>query len=189
MNTEISQKFNHAGRDIIAGNSTYNHTEYKAPPQNPLAKMYERLNKGDEDRDKVVEISHKLQHYLNVSTDGDVRGLEEKLRASGRIELLPIAKRLKESSSMLIMRWQTSISAQEILTYILSQMWVTFITQVQPSIEAGESRQVIDSLTQDKVLQPIAEILGENSLSLDPSDLFGLLFFLAGNCHIRWDKC
>ncbi|HGA6848753.1 TPA: ABC-three component system protein [Salmonella enterica subsp. enterica serovar Virchow] len=47
-------------------------------------------------------------------------------------------------------------------------------------------------IVDEKISSIIDELytsLGENLLELTAKDLLGLLFFLGGNCHIRWDKC
>jgi hypothetical protein len=87
------------------------------------------------------------------------------------------------------MRLQTSPIAQDIITLVLSQIYSNFILQVTPAIESGESRQVVDALISDKVISPAMQMLGENDLMITNEDILGLLFFLGGNCHIRWDKC
>jgi hypothetical protein len=44
-------------------------------------------------------------------------------------------------------------------------------------------------LISEKVLAPTNAMLGENDLQITSIDVLGLLYFLGGNCHIRWDKC
>ncbi|MDT9106674.1 ABC-three component system protein [Escherichia coli] len=95
---------------------------------------------------------------------------------------------MKEKATKAIMRRQTSKTAQRIFVIILDQIHFDFITKVTPLIEADSSRVIVD----EKIASIIDELyssLGENLLELTAKDLLGLLFFLGGNCHIRWDKC
>lgn len=169
------------GRDKVVNN--YN-TQASA-----ILSLYSRLRAKDSENSYTSKIAHKLNHYCTVSSDGDVRGLEDKLSSSSRVDMLKMASRLKEDASKTIMRLQTSPIAQDIITLVLSQIYSNFVLQVTPAIECGASRQAIDALINDKVISPAMQMLGDNDLMITNEDILGLLFFLGGNCHIRWDKC
>lgn len=183
-----SQSGNTAEGDIIAGNQhkTVNNVYL---PISPLARLYERFRASSAGQPYAAQISEQLQHYCSVDTDGDVRGLEEKLTAADRGYLLKTASRLKECASKTIMKWQTSGVAQDILTIILSNIYSEFMLHVTPAIEAGATKQEVEALISEKVIRPTAQILGDNDLMLTSTDILGLLYFLGGNCHVRWDKC
>lgn len=183
-----SQRGNTADGDIVAGNQYKSEAHYHATTS-PLASLYEKLRASNGKETNVGEIADLLQHYCNSVTSGDVRGLEEKLKASNRDDLLDQASALKQIAAKTIMRWQTSGVAQDILTHILSKMHTEFMLHVTPAIESRATRQQVDSLISDKVLKPVEWMLGDNDLGLTAAHLMGLLFFLGGNCHVRWDKC
>lgn len=162
---------------------------YSSTPPSPLARLYERLRAANEEQPYVAMISEQLLHYCSRDTDGDVRGLEAKLTAASREDLIYKATKLKESASKIVMKWQTSGIASDILTHILGKLYSEFLLHVTPAIEAGASRADVDALISEKVLGPTSEMLGDNDLMLTPADLLGLLFLLGGNCHVRWDSC
>ena len=87
------------------------------------------------------------------------------------------------------MKWQTSPVAQDILTHILAKLHTEFMFNARPAIQDGKSRAEVDQIVVSKVIQPTHTMLGDNDLALTYLDLMGLLFYLGGNCHIRWDKC
>jgi hypothetical protein len=174
--------------DIVAGDKKTINYNINANASAILS-LYVRLRSNEDQDSYISRIGHKLNHYCNVSTDGDVRGLEDKLTSSNRTDLIRIAARLKEDAAKIIMRLQTSPIAQDILTYLLSEIYSNFLLEVTPSIEKNESRSVVDALINDKVINPALQLLGENDLGITKEDVLGLLFFLGGNCHIRWDKC
>ena len=64
-----------------------------------------------------------------------------------------------------------------------------FVQHIKPAIQAGQARTDVEALISEKVLAPTNELLGENDLQITAIDVLGLLYFLGGNCHIRWDKC
>jgi hypothetical protein len=183
-----SQSGNTAGGDIIGGDQ--NKTIYQIiTPQSPLTKLYEKFRESNNGTQIAAQIADNLQHYCAVDTDGDIRGLEAKLVDASRKDLLRPATLMKESATKLIMKWQTSGVAQDILTVILSELYTAFTLEVTPAIEAAKSRQEVDSLIKERVIDKTAAMLGDNDLNLTSHELLGLLFFLGGNCHIRWDKC
>jgi hypothetical protein len=150
--------------------------------------LYEKLKAdgiGELSGDRFCE---KLQHYLAARTDGDVRGLESKLKDSGRLDQLETATELKESAAKAIMRRQMSLTAQRVFTIVLDELHTNFMLTVTPVVQEGASRREVDQCIQ-QVLQGTKSMLGENVLEITSKDLLALLYFLGGNCHIRWDKC
>lgn len=173
-----------AGRDIIK-HSTYN--VINSPSSDELALLYAKLKVDGVGDPASTGFSHKLQHYMAAPTDGDVRGLEEKLKSSGRLDMLNFAIQQKEIAAKLIMKYQTSRSAQRVFTIILDELHTIYMLTVTPIIESGGNRQDVDASI-NQALFTIKSMLGENFLEFTVKDILGLLYFLAGNCHIRWDK-
>lgn len=174
--------------NIISGDQTNHIFNYPVKGTNrEIQKLYEYLKRGDIG-EAVPGFCAELEHYMSLQPDIDVRGLDAKLLESNRKDLLFLAKQMKEKATKAIMRRQTSKTAQRIFVIILDQIHFDFITKVTPLIEADSSRVIVD----EKIASIIDELyssLGENLLELTAKDLLGLLFFLGGNCHIRWDKC
>lgn len=160
---------------------------YPSASVEELALLYAKLRLDGVGDPSNNVFSHKLMHYLAVPTDGDVRGLEAKLRDSGRLDMLHFAMREKEAAVKMLMRYQSSRSAQRVFTILLDELHTIYILTVTPIIESGGDRAAVDEKISN-ALQVIKSMLGENFLEFTVKDLLGLLFFLAGNCHIRWDK-
>lgn len=183
------QSDNVAGRDIAGRdiNNTTNNTYYGTPSLDELALLYEKLKLDGIGDPSNNQFSLKLQHYMATPTDGDVRGLEAKLKDSGRLDMLNFAIGQKELATKLIMKYQSSRSAQRIFTILLDELHTIYVLTVTPVIQADGDRTAVDqSISQ--ALDKIRALLGENILEFTVKDLLGLLYFLAGNCHIRWDK-
>lgn len=175
--------------DIVAGSQTKSIYNQILAPISPLAPLYERLRAERLSEPQIAQISEQLQHYCTAKTDGDVRGLKDKLEAADRSDLLLLASELKQTAAKTLMKYQTSGVAQDILTQILAKICIDFLLQVTPAVQAGALRQEIDSLIAEKVVNATFAILGDNDLNLTHADIMGLLFYLGGNCHIRWDPC
>ncbi|CAM7197122.1 hypothetical protein ESCOCP362B1_02360 [Escherichia coli] len=86
------------------------------------------------------------------------------------------------------MKCQSSKTAQEIYAFILDKIHADFMLKIIPLIQKDEDRVIVDEKI-SLVLENISEMLGDNLLNLSEKDLLGLLYFLGGNCYIRWDKC
>lgn len=184
----MNQSNNTSGRDIAGGN-IYNTDISIVTPESieELALLYAKLKIDGVGDLSGNTFSHKLQHYMSIPTDGDVRGLEEKLRDSGRLDMLHFAMKEKENAYKLVMKYQSSRSAQRVYTILLDELHTIYMLTVTPVIEGGGDRLAID-VSINRALQAVKSMLGENFMEFTVKDLLGLLFFLAGNCHVRWDK-
>lgn len=183
--TQIGNK---AGQDVV-GRDKYEGNIFHVNQPTSLSRLYEIFRDAEKSAPYTAQIAEQLRHYCAITTSADVRGLTEKLTSSGREYLISDATMMKEQATKLIMRWQTSPVTQDIITHILAKIYTEFVFNVRPAIQAGKSSEVIDELIISKVIHPTEKMLGDNDLSLTLTDIAGLLFFLGGNCHIRWDKC
>lgn len=188
MNT---QNNNVVAGDIVGGNKTENNFNFSSPlalGNCELSRLYVKLKQDDPSKEIARGFCEQLQHYMSSTTDGDVRGLEKKLEESGRLDQLLIAKSMKENAFKAIMRRQTSNTAQRIFTIVLDELHTNFMLTATPLIQSEAGRAVVDQAIL-KVINDTKSILGENLLEITAKDLFSLIYFLGGNCHIRWDKC
>lgn len=183
----VKQDGNAVAGDLVAGNkNVVNITHTNKIDE--LNSLYEKLKSNPDEDNPDGSFCEQLEHYMSAKTKGDVRGLEEKLSESGRLDLLDYATELKERATKSIMRHQTSRTAQRIYTIVLDDLHTGFMLSVTPLIQADASRADVESQTHH-VLQSVRSALGDNALGFTLKDLNGLLYFLGGNCHIRWDKC
>lgn len=186
----VNQSDNVAQGDIIAGDKI--ETTFNISPTvavlNELSLLYAKMKNLDPEDDSGGVFCEQLEHYLSSEANSDVRGLEAKLTESGRQDLIETATRLKEKAVKSVMRRQSSRTAQRVYTLILSELHTNFELLVTPAIQDGATRADVD-LRILNALNMTKNALGENALEFTARDLLGLLYFLGGNCHIRWDKC
>ncbi|MFP1910297.1 ABC-three component system protein [Lonsdalea quercina] len=188
MFSKQEQSGNRVGNgSIVGGDQKCYITNIVRSSNKTLNRLYQKLSSED----KIIgeeDFCDKLKHYLATDTNPDIRDLEKKLADSGRAELIYFATDLKEKAFKAIMKRQSSKTAQEIYVFILDKIHTDFILKITPLIQRDEDRVTIDHETAT-VIESISEMLGDNLLDLSEKDLLGLLYFLGGNCHIRWDKC
>lgn len=171
-----------AGRDV---NNTYN--AVREPTA--MARLVEQYLAETLADQTLTTWTEKLEHFLSNETSSDVRGLEEKLNAAGRAYLLKDALKKKQSAYKAIMRQQGSKSAQTIFTFLLAEIVVNFEHMVLPLVQAKASDELVDAAMLEKVISPALQMLESNPLMLNKMDIQGLVYFLAGNCYVRWDTC
>jgi hypothetical protein len=117
---------------------------------------------------------------------GDVEGVKAKLGKAGYDNLLGFALMTKEMFVKKLTEFQFSRSAQEMQCLLLAEVYTRFHYCVWPALCAGEDQKKVMSLVQTHIINPVSEILGENVLNIYADELTGMLYFLTGNCHIRW---
>jgi hypothetical protein len=101
--------------------------------------------------------------------------------------LVTTAEEMKERAMKRIMRFQSSHTAQEIFAYVLGELHARFVLHVSPLVATGAARAEIDAAMEARVVTPVAESLEPSPLNLSPALVLAFLFFLAGNCHVKWD--
>ncbi len=137
----------------------------------------------------LTEWTEKLGHYMSNVVNSDIRSLQEKLTAAGRNELIQDALFRKQSAYKAIMKQQGSRSAQIIYSFLMAEIVIRYEQAVMPLVDEGAARAVVDMAMLEKVISPALDMLEENPLMLDKMDIQALVYFLAGNCYIRWDSC
>jgi hypothetical protein len=58
--------------------------------------------------------------------------------------------------------------------------------EIYPRVCNNEDPVLINSLISEKVINPLIVELGDNLFDFTPDDVQGMLYFLTGNCHIKW---
>jgi hypothetical protein len=152
-----------------------------------MSHLIERFRKERENDEVFSGIIDKLQHYSS-STDGvgDVEGVKTKLAKAGYDNLLDFALVTKEMFVKKLTEFQFSRSAQEMQCLLLAEVYTRFHHCVWPALCEGRGQEEIQVLVQTHIINPVSDMLGENVLDIYTDELTGMLYFLTGNCHIRW---
>lgn len=129
-----------------------------------------------------------LQHYLDSVDPEPFMGLAEKLRKAGREDFINEAERLKELFHKKLFRRQFSPKAQEVFAFLLGSLHQRFRYKVRPLIEQEKSSWEVDEAVFEHVIQPVSEIVSQHGIPVHPQEVEGMLYFLTGNCHIKWHK-
>ena len=169
-----------AGRDII------NNYVFDASQPTTMGCLIQRFKKERESDVKFQDTLDILKRYTNPPPGESVDGLETKLKNSGRSGLLGFAKRAKEVFAKKLMEHQFSEAAQEIHTFLLAEVFTRFHSLVMPAIQQKKSVEEVNMIVQAAIIDPVHGLLGDNPLQLHAEEINGMLYFLTGNCHIKW---
>ena len=137
------------------------------------------------------EIIDELNFFLNPvkSEKKNVIGLEKKLK-DGNLEdhYIEYAMGMKEIFGRMVARHRFSKVAQQIFLYILADVQAMFLHKVYPLIQEDADHAIVMEKIQNEIINVLQKKLGENILDIFANSIMGMLFFLTGNCHIKWSK-
>jgi hypothetical protein len=172
---------NFTGRDdnSISFNQTMDRSMY-------LHDLYEKFQKEKESNQDLKDFCEELD-YLNSVIDTEVVGLEKKLIDGGRESLLHYAQEVKERFHKKLMKTsQYSLIAQDVNVYLLTKVRRGFMMEIYGLICNKESEEKINLLITERIINPVKSDLGINLFRYNEDDIMGMIFFLTGNCHIKW---
>ncbi len=134
------------------------------------------------------EFTERLHKFLYKEVVGELRDLQQKLIDSDRKHLIFLALDLKERITKKIQKSSHYTSAQEIYTYLLSNIRSAFCHEVYGKIKSGKFQQhEIDEFVLSAIVEPYLHSVEGCSLNIDKEEIYGLLYILTGNCYINWD--
>jgi hypothetical protein len=132
-------------------------------------------------------LAELLEYCSNVDSEiADVKGLEAKLTAGKFFSFIEFAKRTKEAFAKKLVKYQLYESAQTIYTYVLAEVYTRYYNYVYPLVQSHAPEKDIHEAIHEKIVEHIQEKLEENMLELFADEINGALYFLTGNCHIKW---
>lgn len=154
-------------------------------PVNPLIQFLNALDYPSEDSEELLAISEELQTYFS---NRDVVGLETKLTLAGREDLIEDAKYEKHRFSQKIARLQFSLQLRQVYHHILAMLVQRFRNGILPLINSGTPSAEVDA----EIMNMVTTVYGCTSVSiklnLTETDIHAMIYFLTGNCHLRWSK-
>lgn len=155
-----------------------------------LAARFEKLKDEIANNSQYEGVKEALKYYL---TKLDGIGMEQKLRDGGMDESQLIrALRRKEKYAKQLEKNRFYESAQLIDSEIFAKLIIDFETFVEmPLIKKGAPMEEVFQAVLDKVIQPALVLINDEGehdtfLNYTVEDIYGMIFFLTGKCHINW---
>jgi C-terminal domain 9 of the ABC-three component (ABC-3C) systems len=173
-----------AGRDIHQ--TTINYSD-RLKVMEKLVKLYnEEKKKGT--KSEFTGYIRKLEKFT-TSIDGELSDLQQKLEAGGYKNDIDWALELKEEYSKMLQENKFSQACQHIHAYLLAWIIVLFKQFVADAIKSGQTKDTVKQIIVDKVIAPVENLVGgeNNVLELYSDDITGMIYYLTGNCHLKWN--
>jgi hypothetical protein len=173
---------NAAGRDII--NNYFPQQDLK------MKALIEAYKQEQQTNPAFKEFVEELDVYLKPikSETPNVIGLEKKLQNGHFDENIELAKTVKEMFYRKVEHYRFSKAAQNIFLYVMANVLSLFHTKIYQPICNDTPHDIIMSKIQDEIIDVLSQKLGENILEIYNDCILGMLYFLTGNCHIKWSK-
>lgn len=174
-----------AGRDMIS--TINNEYVFSGKKGDYMKSLLHKFKTGSASSEQMQDFIEDLDYYNNKRVD-DVVGLEAKLEAGNRKHFLWVAANFKDRFHKLMYKYQFSEAAQKILLHLLAEVESRFLTEVYPMICNNEPEEKINMIITERLVGPVKDELDENLLGITANHIHGMVYFLTGNCHIKWAK-
>jgi hypothetical protein len=166
-----------------------NINNYNYPP----TKMRVLINKYEQERQTNATFNdtiEQLDYYLNPICGelSETIGLERKLQTGHFDEFIFYAMTAKDIFARKLEQHRFSKVAQEIFLYVLADIWTIFHQRIYQLICNDETHDIIMQKVQDEIIEIISRKLEDNVLDIYADCISGMVYFLTGNCHIKWSK-
>lgn len=187
-----------SGRDVNvyanSGDVYLTNPDYLRPIESKVSvfrKLFEKLEREAAEDKTLTGYIRQLEVYTREVENEDVVGLGAKMRMAGRDRQVQHAAALKENVYGALKANLFSPTYQLIVATLMSKVHERFHTEIRPLIEEGADNAIIDKAVSTYVTGPFSEELEACPQFEDVAVDYvrGMVFFLTGNCHIRWDKC
>jgi hypothetical protein len=174
--------------DVAGGNiDKSKHLHYSGSKSEYMKSLQEKFKLDQAQNLQLQSFIDDLDYYYNRRQD-DLIELDEKLRAGNRAELIYFATDLKDRFHRKLYQYQFSDAAQNIMLHLLAEVQSRFINEIYPLICQNEDPAIVSTTITERLIEPIKDQLDENLLGITSQHINGMLYFLTGNCHIKWTK-
>lgn len=170
-----------AGRDII--NTTINNAVASGHVEALLVKLKKQIEDDDQARETIDELT---RYHSRKAADGVV-GLEAKLEAANLSHTYLEAIEQKEMFVKLLERYALYSSAQQIFAHFLSKAENRFKYVIHPEV-CKRTESEINSMIIANIVDPIIEECGSDVFTMSYDHVFGMVYWLAEQCFIRWHR-
>lgn len=174
-----------AGGDIAAGDMYKVHEVLPSGLRQLIVDHKSSLEQGE--TDKLEAFIDELNHFTKPAGADGIQGLTWKLQQGGMEAHIERAIRLKELFNKMLHRDLLTTAAQKLFSYILALVELRFRQKISPLV-GTMSPEELEAVTLAEVIEPIRIELNVEGYPLSPHIIEGMLFFLGGNCYVRWHQ-
>lgn len=175
--------------DIFIGSKDVHYNLNFDPPQiNPekILLLVERYKDIDCESNEFLAIKEELEEYKSPKPGRVIIGLENKLEAGGREDLIVNAKDYKDKFARRLMRYELCTHTSAIHLNIMGRIEEKFNHIITPLIESRTDKNVVDLAISKLIIEPLADEVSAADPTLTPKQVRGMMYLLTGNCFLQW---
>ena len=175
-----------AGRDVAGRDINHYHTPIVTWYQRRFRKLAMEIESDQRYNDIIDDLS-----YYNTVLDGSI-GLERKLQDGGCTQTdIECAIRQKLKFAKKQEKYKYYESAQYINSHLFAEILMKFNDCVKPLICSQANKVEVFKAVSNNVIHPILDKLNiegadDDYLCYDAEDIYGMVYYLTGTCHINW---
>ena len=107
-------------------------------------------------------------------------------------DLIDDAIWLKEEYYKKLTKFQLYQSAQKIQAHLLASILERFRNKIHPLIIAEAEDAKVSCAISDEIVKPLISLieqegLEDNILGFSATDIEGMIYYLTGRCHLKWN--
>lgn len=141
------------------------------------------------DRESVETYFKELEVYIRGKNGGKTIGLEQKLSDGGFDDIYERAQETKEKFWKQLRQNQFSLSYQKIIYAAIDESLSRFTYKIRPMILEEKPKSEILSSIADEIFESLYKDVADIvEIDIDKSCFEGLIYFLTGNCYLKWAK-
>ncbi|MDD2634027.1 MAG: hypothetical protein PHW82_00850 [Bacteroidales bacterium] len=154
-----------------------------------FSKRFEKLNQEVASDERYEGIMESLKYYL---TSRDGIDMPTKLKDGGfRENEIIEATRKKEKYAKRLELNKFFESAQWIDSQLFGKIKMDFEAFILPLINEGATKDQVLREVVIKVIQPVLDLINiegeaDEVLNYNADDIFGMVYYLTGQCHLNW---
>jgi hypothetical protein len=177
-----------AGGDVFVGVKSESNLNISIPAPDPekIQKIITLSKQLAANSPQYLDMLEQLSNYDKPRPGRSILGLKGKLKAGNREDLYDDAEFYKDKFAQRLARLQFSNQAVAIHLYFLTQINERFSSKILPLIKDGFTTTAIDSAISDLIIQPFVSEVITADPTMNADIIRGMLYFLTGNCHIKW---
>lgn len=180
-----NQSKSKAGRDLVGRDKVT--IQQTLITRGSIETLLLRLKEQIENDERAIDTIVELSRYSFRHSDDGVDGLEAKLEKAGKSSIYLDAIEKKEHFAKLLERYSLYSSAQRIFAVFLARVETEFNYVIYPNIEDLEDSELNAQII-DRIVKPICEEVDCTIIHIDFNTVFGMVYWLAELCFIRWHK-
>ena len=173
---------NVAGRDL----TIHNYSEHVTWYQRKFYKLAKEIEQDQRYEKTIDDLA-----YFNTILDGSL-GLEQKLK-DGKWSKSEIDRAIRQKLKFAKKqeKYKYFQSAQYINSHLFADILLNFDDYVKPLIYSQANKVEILKAVRNNVITPILNKLNtegadDDYLCYDAEDVYGMVYYLTGICHINW---